>query len=305
MLDGGLTPGNFTGIISTTSSPDPGAGNGGSLTVNVDDALSIAGHAEIASGTFSTGVSGDVFVNAETLTILGGTGLGNPSGIFAQTGSSAPAGLVTVNVAGAIRLAGTGGNRHVNFPRRAGRGRDRARAKRFPSMAPARQRGLSGIESTAAIGSTGPAGSVDVGISGNLALANGAVISSASNGSGRAAACRSRAAMFLLMGSSAISASAVAADAGTVGVRAANTLSLTGGSSIETTTGANGGDITLTVGQLLYLLQSQLTAQAGLNGGNITIGDPQFVALNQSRNQRERRLRAGRQHHHHQLRLPQ
>ena len=142
---------------------------------------------------------------------------------------------------------------------------------------------MSGVGSTATVTSSGPAGSVDVGISGNLTLANGAVISSASHGTGPGGSVMVAGGNVSLLGGSTISASAVAADAGTVGVSAADTLSLTGGSSIDTTAAANGGDITLTAGQLVYLLESQVTAQAGLNGGNIAIGNPSFVALNQSR----------------------
>ena len=61
-----------------------------------------------------------------------------------------------------------------------------------------------------------------------------------------------------------------------------------GGGRIDTSaaiegvaTEGNGGSITIKVGKLVYLNNSDILARAGNVGGNITI-DPQFVILNNS-----------------------
>jgi hypothetical protein len=96
-----------------------------------------------------------------------------------------------------------------------------------------------------------------------------------------------------------IGASANVANSGTVEITARNSLELTGDSSISTSAGQTGGSITLKVGQLLFLLNSDILAYAGnpqqtqgvnapapppennITGGNINI-DPDFVVLDNS-----------------------
>jgi hypothetical protein len=91
-----------------------------------------------------------------------------------------------------------------------------------------------------------------------------------------------------------VAANAVAAAAGDITLNVRREAALEDRGSISTSAGVSGGDIGLTVGEFLYLLDSSITATAGAprnpqdgsngnagNGGNITI-DPQFIVLNDS-----------------------
>jgi large exoprotein involved in heme utilization and adhesion len=85
---------------------------------------------------------------------------------------------------------------------------------------------------------------------------------------------------------SSISTLAEVGDAGSIEVSSAEMIRLREGSSITASAGANGGNITISAPDLVYLIDSQITATAGRNGrngkgGNITI-DPQFIVLNNS-----------------------
>src|SRR5262249_1126334 len=79
-------------------------------------------------------------------------------------------------------------------------------------------------------------------------------------------------------------------DAGFVAVTSGGKIKLRDQSSITVSAGHNGGDINVTTPDLVYLLNSSITATAGTQltstgvggtGGNITI-DPQFIVLNNS-----------------------
>jgi hypothetical protein len=145
---------------------------------------------------------------------------------------------------------------------------------------------------------SGDAGIINVN-SQNVTLAAGAIISSSSLFEGKGGQVTVNSSEVQLSGGSQISAISGLTNAGSVQITAASSLSLTGGSSITTSAGETGGAVTLEVGQLLYLLDSSITAYAGypvdlqgaplpppppnpnLRGGNINI-DPQFVILDDS-----------------------
>jgi filamentous hemagglutinin family protein len=89
-----------------------------------------------------------------------------------------------------------------------------------------------------------------------------------------------------LRGGSSIMTSSVGADAGVIDIASGAAVRLRDQSSITASAGANGGNITISAPDLIYLMDSQITATAGRNGrngkgGNITI-DPQFIVLNNS-----------------------
>ena len=72
--------------------------------------------------------------------------------------------------------------------------------------------------------------------------------------------------------------------AGDISIEAGNTVELSGGTISTETLDADGGNITITASQLVYLLNSVISTSVsgGLgDGGNITI-DPVFVVLNNS-----------------------
>jgi large exoprotein involved in heme utilization and adhesion len=89
-----------------------------------------------------------------------------------------------------------------------------------------------------------------------------------------------------LSGASNISTLADEGDAGSIKLISGGKIKLTEQSSITASAGTNGGNITLRAPDLVYILDSSITATANGNGGggtggNITI-DPQFIVLNNS-----------------------
>jgi hypothetical protein len=76
-------------------------------------------------------------------------------------------------------------------------------------------------------------------------------------------------------------------DAGSIELTSGGTIKLGGQSSITASAGANGGNIKITAPDLIYSVDSAITATAGSEqarggtGGNITL-DPMFIILNNS-----------------------
>lgn len=148
--------------------------------------------------------------------------------------------------------------------------------------------GESGSISTATIGG-GRAGdiritasSVDISRSGDEASVESTTAGPGSGGSIFISAGR-----IVLHDGGRISASSSSAKglAGTVAIEAAESLVLSGGSSIATEAlAADGGDVTIRAGELVHLKDSRITTSVNTltgQGGNITI-DPTFVVLDSS-----------------------
>ena len=96
-IRGVASPGDFSGLFSTVA-PEA-TGKGGNLTVE-SDRIVIEDGGQITSGTFGTGNSGDLSVNAESIEIRGITPQGDFSGLFSTVGS--------------LEATGDGGNLMVN-----------------------------------------------------------------------------------------------------------------------------------------------------------------------------------------------
>ncbi len=90
----------------------------------------------------------------------------------------------------------------------------------------------------------------------------------------------------------AISADAAASSAGDITVNAQEVATIEDQGTISSSAGVGGGNITVTVGDLLYLLDGSVKAEAGAlrqgngdtnfgNGGNITLAS-EFIVLNDS-----------------------
>ncbi len=87
---------NFTGISSQTRGGS--SGNAGSVTVTVDNAVSIVNGGAVSSSTFAAGDGGQVRVSAGTLTIDGqGSDLVTGIASFATSDSLGQAGNITLN----------------------------------------------------------------------------------------------------------------------------------------------------------------------------------------------------------------
>ena len=133
---------------------------------------------------------------------------------------------------------------------------------------------------------SGAAGSVHLSL-GTLSMDTGSVISSANTGSGEAGSVDidTTGPMRLKHGSS-ISTSSDLSDAGSIDITSGGEIKLKDQSSITVSAGHNGGDINITTPDLVYLLNSYITATAGANGlngagGSIRV-DSQFIVLNNS-----------------------
>jgi large exoprotein involved in heme utilization and adhesion len=260
----------------TIGSGSLGSGNGGEVTVNVTGTLKIDGTevssnpfivTRISSGSDSFGNGGTITVNAGSLAIR------NAGTILSGAFGSGKGGDVTVNVTGSLLIDGS-------MP-----GPD-------PTFNP------TGISSRSNPGSTGDAGAVSV-RAGTLSIVKSALIGSDTFGSGKGGDVSVVVASDLALsgvgpnGASGIAASAQAqisasstgsGDAGLVTVSAGRLL-LSNGAAISTeATTANGGNITLKVGDFLFLTNSKISASVNRetgNGGNITI-DPEVVILDHS-----------------------
>jgi large exoprotein involved in heme utilization and adhesion len=131
----------------------------------------------------------------------------------------------------------------------------------------------------------GQAGDININAS-QLTLADNAELSTASSGSGKAGNISVQAQQVTLgNGSQITSRSQGTGDGGTIQVEAGSLL-LNGGAQINAqTTSGNGGNLKLSLGDMLELWnQSLLSAAAGGNGngGNITISSPFIIGLGNS-----------------------
>jgi filamentous hemagglutinin family protein len=250
-----LDIGSQSSGLSTVSN---GAGNAGAVHVNVTGAISMTDNGAIAADTYG-GAGGNITVAALQLNMTG-TSLISANTVI----GSGRGGNITVDT-GSLSIEGTG---HLVLA-----------LNKFLI-------GLTGI--TAESLDSGNAGSIAVN-SGNLSLDAGAVISTASLGPGKGGPISVSCGQGQLSNQSEVSSTSFT-DAGSVQITAGNSFSLLGNSSINTSAGDNGGDITLRVGQLLYLFDSNIEAYAGVvpqpnqvgaMGGNILI-DPEFVVLDDS-----------------------
>nr|MBI3611845.1 filamentous hemagglutinin N-terminal domain-containing protein [Nitrospirota bacterium] len=127
----------------------------------------------------------------------------------------------------------------------------------------------------------GQAGQVNVS-AGAVAISDGARIDSSASGSGLGGDITVQASQVGLSSGATIAASSTGTgNAGNITVTATDSLVMQNGSISTATTQSDGGNITLQVGRLVQLTDSQITTsvQGGLgNGGNITI-DPLFVIV--------------------------
>jgi large exoprotein involved in heme utilization and adhesion len=271
------------------SSSTFGPGNAGTVAVSVDGLLAIDGSPGNtgATGIFSAsaagflsdaaaltaGNAGNVDVTAGALTAT------NNGQISTLTAGSGTGGVIRVNVAGGLTL--TQGSQIQSGTAGAGNGGTVLVTTGGPlSLSDA------GTSIAASASAAGNAGSVSI-VAPQITIADGASVASSAAGTGSGGDLTIAASGDILLSGAGpqVSASSTGSgNAGSITVSAAN-LQLADGASISTeAASANGGNITLSVGGLLYLLHSAVTTSvdgAKGNGGNILI-DPQFVVLTDS-----------------------
>jgi large exoprotein involved in heme utilization and adhesion len=309
-IDGSATPAQFTGIASDSN---PGAtGDAGDLNILVDQALTIVGHGQIGAGTFSTGDAGNLTIHAGSLSLDGSATPHVFTGIDADTQGSGDAGNLTITVDRALSIAGHGEIEVSTFS--SGKGGDVSvnaesifidNAGQRPDstgiFAEAHNIGKGGtiavnagdvlLQNGGSISAesltSAAAGSVQLRL-GTLTVDSGSSISSANTGSGEAGSVLIHTdGSVRIKHDSSISTLSDMSDAGSIEIKANGAIKLKDQSTITVSGGHNGGDIDITTPDLLYLLNSSITATAGASGvngagGNIKIDHPQFIVLNHS-----------------------
>ena len=240
-------------IASTTA----GTGNGGSVDVTTPGALLLDGMGNASTGIAASatgpqsGSGGDVTVDAGTLTIEGG------AAIASSTASPGTGGDVAVTVGGDASLSGTASNGTA-----------------------------SGITAAALAGSSGGAGEVMLTADGTITIADGAEVSSSTDGAGNggSAAVSAQGPLTVTGTGSAIEALAGAAASGNGGAVtvSAPAITLTAGGTIDSTTAGtgNGGSVDVTTPGAL-LLDGMANASTGIaasatgpqsgSGGDVTV----------------------------------
>jgi len=238
---------NFNVSLPTTQTQVK-AGSGGSVQINTG-ALTLTNGGTLTASTHGDGAAGSLNVQANSITIDASHAT-SATGLFAsaEAGSTGRGGsiLATTNL---LQITGSS-NSGI-------------------------QGGIVARSATSA-----PAGDIMV-QSGDVALNEAGVISSANQGNGAAGSVTvTSGSSITLQGGSLITVVAQSANAGTIKLAANQDVSLSGGSSVTAAAGAGGGSIVITAGGNFLLTDSSIVATAGLGaGGNITI-DPQFIILN-------------------------
>ncbi|HVH73798.1 MAG TPA: filamentous hemagglutinin N-terminal domain-containing protein [Stellaceae bacterium] len=285
-IDGG-------GFIAAAAGPNS-SGNGGNITVTAGT-LSLANGGDISSDTLGGGNGGIISISARTLS------LANGSDISSDTLGSGNGGIITV-AAGSISILDNGLISSGTFGVGKG-GSVSVSASGLLSIDGAGAVGFTGITTGAFPGGggagLGPGGSVSV-VAGELSLAAGGQISANSLGSRGGDVAVAVSGQLTIDGANSPAFMGVPAltgitvfgfgngDAGQITVSAGN-LTMSGGATISAGASfANGGNITINVRDLMYLIDSTITTQVGSaglagtgNGGNITI-DPRLLVLQRS-----------------------
>ncbi|BBD60219.1 hypothetical protein NIES2109_30140 [Nostoc sp. HK-01] len=242
-----------------------GAGKGGNLTVNATESTQLIGRSQdgqFASGLFAqaerqaTGSSGDLTINTPILQVFDG------AQVSAGTLGTGQGGNLTVNATETVELIGRSSDQRFAsglFSQTQGTGDAGAIRITTPEL-----RILDGAEISAATLETGKGGNLIIKASDTLRVQNGSQISVSSTGN--------------------------VAEAGNIDVTA-DLVRLDGGKITAQTLSGNGGDISLSIANLLFLRRrSTISTTAGTNasggnGGNIKINIPNgFVVAIPSEN---------------------
>ena len=167
----------LTGIASNANLGSEGTA--GIVEITVTGLLKLVNGGEISSSTRATGNGGRVIVNAGQLQIDNQGNTNQTTGIAsnAETGSKGTAGTITISVSGLLELMnGAQISSSTWAPGDAGSVTVNAGQLKIDNQD--NTGGITGIGSTAELGSAGTAGTVTITVSGLLELLNGAKISS-------------------------------------------------------------------------------------------------------------------------------
>ncbi|WP_172428430.1 beta strand repeat-containing protein [Azospirillum brasilense] len=250
---------DFTGIASSATRSSQG-GNAGTVNVTTTGHLAISRSGEIASGTFSLGNAGNVTVQAQTLAITGTDGAPLRTGIssVAERGSLGGAGTVNVTATGELAVSHGGEITSSTFSL-GDAGNVTVQAG---SLSIIGNDGLdfNGIASNALIGSLGGhAGTVNVTVTGELAISHGGEIASDTFSLGNAGNVIVQAGSLSITGTDGGGFTGIGSgaeqgfgNAGTVSVTTTGQLAISHGGEIRSSTFSRGnaGSVTVQAGSL-------------------------------------------------------
>ena len=240
-----------SGASSGISSDAVGAsGPAGGVRVLVDGPLTIRGHGYISSQTYGGGDAGPVTIDAQSMQIAGpqtllySEGVPLVGGILSEAlpGSTGRSGDITVRIAGALNLTHLGTISSSTLSSGAA-GSVKVQAGTLTVDGSGMGAGVSGIGSLASAGS-GPAGAVDVDVTGPVSLRRGGGISTDTYTDGAGGSVTVRAGSLRIDGFDAnggetgIASRAVGGTgaAGGVDVRVAGDVVIVGGGGISSST---------------------------------------------------------------------
>jgi filamentous hemagglutinin family protein len=292
LINGHAYP-NFTGISAEVESGATGAG--GKVIVDAGD-LVLEGGGEITTTTTDSKSAGDITVNVDSLSMFGESG--QATSINSDTVAAGKAGDVNVS-AQTIFMDGAPDEEFTGIAAESlkgaiGRGGDITVTAGSLSLE-------NGAEINVATFSSARSGDVAVS-AGNITISGGSDIvtgifaaSNLATGGGIAGGIDVQCDNLAINDGGEISTSAESAGAGDISINVRQNVTIEDQSLISASAGTSGGDITVDVGGLLYMLDGSITATAGAdrsatgtaanlgagNGGNITL-DPEFIALNDS-----------------------
>jgi filamentous hemagglutinin family protein len=282
-IDGENSP-DFTGVES-----ESGGGEGGSVTVNIDDALTINNGGSISSSAFSTSSGGSIEVHAGSVTLTGPSTAGFVTGIQSVADAGGNAGAVSVTADGAMTLSSQATISSLTFD--AGAAGDISVHAGSLNLS-----GISNILSSSesfdvnslALGDTG---SVSVDVGGNILIEGGALIGNFTASLGNAGLVNVRAGAMtidgdglnnLFTGIASQTGTGAVGNAGAVTVTVAGGLAIVdgGGISSNTFSSGNGADVEVRAGSLMMNgdhvsgltgISSNANSNATGNGGSLRV----------------------------------
>jgi filamentous hemagglutinin family protein len=250
-------------------------GKGGDVTVKAGEAK-ISASGEISSDTFSLGQGGTIEMIAHSL-LIDGKGLGSRlTGILAsaEAGSGGNGGNLTVDVKGGDAKIANGGQIAAST---FGTGDGGSVIVNADDLSLQTEGAISAASFT-----SGQAGSVQLKHVGTLSMDSHSSISSANTGGGNGGSVTiNTTGPVTVKDGSSISTDSTRGNAGDITLSSGGEIKLKDHSTITGSAGGSGGNISITTPDLLYLLDSEISAVAFLGGGNFEI-DSQFIVLNNS-----------------------
>lgn len=282
LIDGSF---NITGIVSNAID---GTGNGGLVEVHAAGGLTVRDGGVIASTTYSAGNGGTMRVSANDMLLEGFSTL---VGSNTERGSTGNGGIVDVRVAGLLDI------REGALVSSASRGKGdagsivvRAHDIRIDGGDFARATGI--VSEASDPSSQGDAGSIDVAATGDITVARFGVISSDSLSEGAAGSVRVSAHNIYLQGSvigrdGIVSrARFLSTGAGTVDVNATETLRLTNGAEISSSSSAYrvpAGSVTVTARDIVVDGMSEFLWPSSIEARSTDSPGPGNVSVTASR----------------------